>query len=136
MKKSSHMKSCIRSALALALTLAIAAPFAAPAGRALAADLPAAGSSLLGEQQPGTGTAGTPKAEVTEPTYNFGTVLSGPPINHVFMIKNAGSGPLKITKVLPSCGCTAAKPSKNILAPGEVSTIAATVDTKFERGHS
>ena len=37
---------------------------------------------------------------------------------------------------VPACGCTAAKPSKTILAPGEVSTIAASVDTHFEQGHS
>lgn len=132
MKSFADTKSRVSSALALALMLAIAAPTRC----ALAADLPSAGSSLLGEQQPGAGTEGTPKAEVTEPAYNFGTALSGPPINHAFMIKNVGNGPLEITKVTPSCGCTAAKPSKNLLAPGEVSTIAASVDTKFEQGHS
>jgi hypothetical protein len=130
------MKINIRSALTLAAMLAVGAQFATPARYALADDLPSAGSALLGEQQPGATAAGTPKAEVAEPTYNFGTALSGPPLNHVFMIKNVGNAPLEIKNVTSSCGCTAAKPSKTILAPGEVSTVAAAVDTRFEQGHS
>lgn len=129
------MNTNVRSALALAAMLAIGARTVTPARLALAADLPSAGSALLGEQ-PGTAAAGAPKIEVAEPAYNFGTALSGPPISHVFMIKNVGNGPLDIRNVASSCGCTAAKPSKTILAPGEVSTIAASVDTHFERGHS
>ena len=129
------MNTNVRSALALAAVLAIGARTVTPARLALAADLPSAGSALLGEQ-PGTAAAGAPKIEVAEPAYNFGTALSGPPISHVFMIKNVGNGPLEIRNVASSCGCTAAKPSKTILAPGEVSTIAASVDTHFERGHS
>jgi len=129
------MNTNVRSALALAAVLAIGARTVTPARLALAADLPSAGSALLGEQ-PGTAAAGAPKIEVAEPAYNFGTALSGPPISHVFMIKNVGNGPLDIRNVASSCGCTAAKPSKTILAPGEVSTIAASVDTHFERGHS
>jgi len=129
------MNTNTRSVLALAAIVAIGACAAAPTRLARAADLPSAGSALL-EQQPGTATTGAPKAEVTEAAYNFGTALSGPPISHVFMIKNVGTGPLQIRNVTSSCGCTAAKPSKTILAPGEVSTIAASVDTHFERGHS
>lgn len=129
------MNTNVRSALALAAVLAIGARTVTPARLALAADLPSAGSALLGEQ-PGAAAAGAPKIEVAEPAYNFGTALSGPPISHVFMIKNVGNGPLEIRNVASSCGCTAAKPSKTILAPGEVSTIAASVDTHFERGHS
>jgi hypothetical protein len=129
------MNTNFRSALALAALVAIGARSATPARYAFAADLPSAGSALLGEQ-PGTAAAGVPKAEVADPAYNFGTALSGPPISHVFMIKNVGNGPLEIRNVTSSCGCTAAKPSKTILAPGEVSTIEASVDTHFEQGHS
>jgi hypothetical protein len=130
------MNTKFYSALALAALLAIGARPAISPRYVFADDLPSAGSALLGEQQTGTAEAGAPKAEVAEPTFNFGTALSGPPINHVFMIKNVGSGPLEIRNVASSCGCTAAKPSKNILAPGEVSAITASVDTHFEQGHS
>jgi hypothetical protein len=129
------MKTNVSSALAMAALLAIGALSAMPARYVVAADLPAAGSGLLG-QEPGAATAGTPKAEVAQPSYNFGTALSGPPLNHVFMIKNVGNAPLEIRNVTSSCGCTAAKPSKTILAPGEVATIPASVDTRFEQGHS
>ena len=85
------MNTNVRSVLALAALLAIGARSTVSPRYASAADLPSAGSALLGEQQPGTATAGAPKAEVAEPAYNFGTALSGPPINHVFMIKNVGN---------------------------------------------
>jgi hypothetical protein len=129
------MKDNFRSALRLVALVAIGACLAALSHYAFAADLPSAGSALLGEQ-PGTSAAGTPRAEVAQPAYNFGSAPGGPPIKHVFMIKNVGSAPLEIKNSSTSCGCTAAKPSKTILAPGEVSTIAASVDTHFEQGHS
>src|SRR5713226_7855159 len=62
---------------------------------------------------------GVPKAEAIDPMYNFGTAPSGPPVKHVFKIRNAGTGTLTIDGVTTSCGCTAAKPTKNSLAPGE-----------------
>ncbi len=117
-------------ALSLAFLLTLGADAPAAGG-----DLPSGGSALLGE---GTRPAvsGTPRIEVAEPVYNFGTALSGAPLRHVFTIKNVGSGPLEITKVATSCGCTAAKPSKTVLTPGEISTLEASVDTHFEQGHS
>jgi hypothetical protein len=102
---------------------------------AWAADLPSAGSQLLGAATPSiSGTV--PKAEIAQPVYNFGTALSGPPIKHIFTVRNVGKAPLKLVKVVTSCGCTAAKPSKEVLAPGEIATIATTVDTRLEHGHS
>lgn len=135
------MKFAFRiSVLAVLLTLGAALagtyPIAAgPVARVFAADLPSAGSQLLGAGTPAISGSG-PKAEIAEPVYKFGSALSGPPIKHVFTIRNVGKAPLKIVQVVTSCGCTAAKPSKEVLAPGEVATIAATVDTRFEHGHS
>ena len=77
---------------------------------------------------------GIPKAEAIDPTYNFGTARSGRPVNHVFKIRNAGTGTLTIDGVTTSCGCTAAKPTRNSLAPGEESDIAVTFDTISEKG--
>jgi hypothetical protein len=79
---------------------------------------------------------GIPKAEAIDPIYNFGTAPSGPPVKHVFKIRNAGTGTLTIDGVTTSCGCTAAKPTKNSLAPGEESDIAVTFDTIGEKGPS
>lgn len=129
------MKINPRSTLALAAAIGAGALFLVSAQNALAADLPSGGSALLGEQ-PGPAAAGAPKVQVLEPAYNFGTAPSGPPLNHVFMIKNVGNAPLEIRNVSSSCGCTVAKPSKEVLAPGEVATIAASIDTRFEQGHN
>lgn len=127
--------SLLAAALALCASLPGGLISAAPGARALAADLPSAGSQLLGGGAPAV-TGPGPRAEIAEPVYNFGSALSGPPVKHVFAIRNVGKAPLKIVQVVTSCGCTAAKPSKQVLAPGEVATIAATVDTRFEHGHS
>jgi hypothetical protein len=129
------MKTNLRLILVMVLAATLALCAANPAALAEAADLPSAGSALLGGHT-GTVPAAAPRIEVAEPVYDFGTALSGPPISHVFMIKNVGNGPLEIGNIATSCGCTAAKPSKTSLAPGEVANIAASVDTHFEQGHS
>jgi uncharacterized protein DUF1573 len=77
---------------------------------------------------------GIPKAEAIDPIFNFGTAPSGPPVKHVFKIRNAGTGTLTIDGVTTSCGCTAAKPTRNSLALGEESDIAVTFDTISEKG--
>src|SRR5581483_7104324 len=122
------------SVVAALIALGLCAGSGLSVPRAWAADLPTAGSELLG-----TGAvsgAPAPLAEAVDPVYNFGTALSGPPVRHTFTIRNAGQAPLEIRSVVTSCGCTAAKPSQNVLAPGEIATIAAEVDTRYEHGHS
>jgi hypothetical protein len=79
-------------------------------------------------------TTGTPTAQVSEKVYDFGTVLNAMPVAHVFKIGNSGTGTLIIGGVQTSCGCTAAKPTKSEVAPGEESDIAVTFDTRFDKG--
>jgi hypothetical protein len=43
-----------------------------------------------------------PKIEVTEMRYDFGKVIQGTKVEHVFEIRNAGSEQLVIEKVQPS----------------------------------
>jgi hypothetical protein len=43
-----------------------------------------------------------PKIEATEMRYDFGKVTQGTKVEHVFEIRNAGSGQLVIEKVQPS----------------------------------
>lgn len=80
--------------------------------------------------------ADQPKIQVLDPVYDFGTVLSGPPVHHTFKVKNAGGGELIINRVQTSCGCTAAEPSKKSLKSGEEAEIAVTFDTRFQKGPS
>ena len=41
--------------------------------------------------------------------FDFGRVPYGPPVEHVFKVRNDGPSPVTIRDVLPSCGCTAAR---------------------------
>jgi hypothetical protein len=84
----------------------------------------------------GATAGGTPKAVVSGKVYDFGSVLNAVPVAHVFKIHNAGTGNLIIANVQTSCGCTAAKPTKNDLAPGEDSDIAVSFDTRFDKGQA
>ena len=73
----------------------------------------------------------TPKMSVDHMTYDFGTIYEGQYVSHDFAIKNDGQGTLEIQKVRASCGCTAAKPEKNELKPGESTAV----NVKFNTAH-
>ena len=60
-----------------------------------------------------------PKASSQQMEFDFGTVEQGQIATHNFTLVNNGGDILKITDVHASCGCTAAKPDKNELMPGE-----------------
>src|SRR5208282_2260364 len=72
--------------------------------------------------------------QLIDPVYDFGSVTNGVPVVHTFKIRNAGTGNLIIGGVNTSCGCTAAKPTKSTLAPGEETEIKVTFDTRFDKG--
>lgn len=132
------------SALILTPLLALPMfPIAANAQSSSGIDLgaPAAntpnGAPAAGGLQDLSGTApatGQPKIQLIDPNYNFGTVTNGVPVTHTFKVRNAGAGNLIIGAVNTSCGCTAARPTKTTLAPGEQSEIKVTFDTRFDKG--
>ncbi|HEV3144103.1 MAG TPA: DUF1573 domain-containing protein [Gemmataceae bacterium] len=62
--------------------------------------------------------------------HDFGNVPIGPMLNHSFTIKNTTSDTLQISNVHVSCGCVSASAQKSILAPGEQTTVYATMDTR------
>ena len=96
---------------------------------------PASSVAPNGLEGIGGATSGSPKAEVVAgKVYDFGSVLNAVPVAHVFKIHNAGTGTLVIGGVQTSCGCTAAKPTKSQLPPGEDSDIAVTFDTRYDKG--
>jgi hypothetical protein len=55
--------------------------------------------------------------------YDFGNVEQGKVVDYNFIITNTGGDLLKISNVRASCGCTAAKPDKSELKPGEFTRI-------------
>ena len=70
-----------------------------------------------------------PELTVPEATYNFGTIPQGKKVNHNFVIRNSGDAPLQIKEVNVSCGCTAAKPSSSLIAPGKSAEIQVVFDS-------
>jgi len=63
-----------------------------------------------------SGPHGTLKLDTLE--HEFGKVKSGTPLAFTFKFKNQGKGPLEITEVKPSCGCTKGEFDKTV-APGK-----------------
>lgn len=72
---------------------------------------------------------------VDELSYNFGTINEADgPASHVFIIRNTGTGPLVITRVTASCGCTQPEYSKEPIAPGKTGELKITFDPKGRPG--
>jgi hypothetical protein len=86
-------------------------------------------SGLTEEQK-----ANPPRIEVQADRYNFGTVKEGTNVAHDYVIKNVGSRDLIIRSTRASCGCTAIKPEKTVLAPGEESKVGIVLDTRGRKG--
>jgi hypothetical protein len=74
------------------------------------------------------------KISFSETTYHFGDVPQNATVTHNFEIKNTGDEVLKINKVRASCGCTAAKPDKSALEPGETTMLKVDFHTSQRRG--
>ncbi len=64
-----------------------------------------------------------------EPSHDFGTVESGPVVQHAFPLKNLGTETVYIESVSAPCGCTAALLSSAYLAPGEEGRVQVSLDT-------
>ena len=62
-------------------------------------------------------------------TNDFGAVLAGEPVRHVFIFTNAGSEDLVISKVQPGCGCTSAGEWTRVAKPGETGVIPIRLNT-------
>lgn len=61
-------------------------------------------------------------------TYDWGIVKpKDNPLNAEVLLTNTGSDTLKITNVQPTCGCTNAPLRKDVLAPGESTSIMVTL---------
>ncbi len=81
-----------------------------------AAELPAYRESLLPE--------GRPKLElVDDPSFDFGIMSPDSEGEHLFRVKNVGTGPLRLRLGASSCKCTLGDLDKESLAPGEETEI-------------
>ena len=71
-----------------------------------------------------TGTLSVPGAMpsfrwLTDSTVNLGKIEQNKPVTVSFEFVNSGKAPLLISKVEPSCGCTAVDYSKEPVTPGQ-----------------
>ena len=64
-----------------------------------------------------------PIATYTADSMNYDTITRNDPVEYKFLVRNDGQSDLVIRAVKASCGCTAVKPAKNILAPGDSAYI-------------
>lgn len=78
--------------------------------------------------------ANAAKIEFESMEFNFGTMRQNASVTHEFSFTNEGKQDLVIRKVRSSCGCTAVKPAKSVLKPGESSTIKATFSSGARKG--
>ncbi len=79
------------------------------------------------------GLSAQPRAVAVDPVIDVGVVSRGTKIEHRFEIRNEGDKDLTIREVQPACGCTVAEFDRTI-APGEVGSVHAVVDTSDFRG--
>ena len=83
------------------------------------------------EKATDVGKAGSvPRLELSQTVWDFGTVWSGDKVSTTITLRNAGDAALMITQVKSSCGCTATKHTKQMLAPGESDEIEISYNTK------
>jgi len=75
-----------------------------------------------------------PKAVVQQKVHDFGDIKQGEIVKASFLISNSGGDLLRIEDVRASCGCTAGKPDKTELKPGESTKLEVTFNSKGRRG--
>jgi hypothetical protein len=75
-----------------------------------------------------------PKISSPAQVHNFGDIVEGTIVTHEFTITNEGDAELQLIKVSSSCGCTAAKPDKDKLQPGDSTKITVTFKSKSRHG--
>lgn len=63
-------------------------------------------------------------------TYDWGKVMDGDKVTHVFKFKNTGNEPLIISNAKGSCGCTVPEYPKEAIAPGKSGEIKVVFDSK------
>lgn len=73
---------------------------------------------------------GTAILQFDDTVFDFGSAYQRQELNHTFVCTNVGDGPIRITRVKPTCGCTIPRFSDEVIAPGEQGRI----DVTFQAG--
>ena len=72
-----------------------------------------------------------PALTIDQLEFDFGYAPQNSKISHLFRLRNDGDDTLRITRVIPGCGCTQAPLRKSTLAPGESTEL----EIIFNTGH-
>lgn len=94
---------------------------------------------LIGAVMAGAGaTAAFAGAElnIPEPEFNFGHVVQHNHVSCVFWLKSVGDDTLRITNVVPGCGCTEAPIDDTLLAPGDSTALRIKFNSRQFRGRT
>ena len=75
-----------------------------------------------------------PTIQLKEKEYNFGVVINGEKVAHIYTFKNVGKTNLLIANVKTSCGCTSPKWTKEPIAPGAEGYIELSFDSTGRLG--
>jgi hypothetical protein len=75
-----------------------------------------------------------PKIVCDQKVYDFGQRENSEVVEHHYVIRNEGSLSLEIRGVRATCGCTAVKPERNVIPPGEETKIQARLDLRGRSG--
>jgi len=73
------------------------------------------------------------KMDFEETVHDFGNVLEGKQVSHVFKFKNTGKVPLLISDAKATCGCTVPSYPKDPIAPGKSGEISVKFNTSGKK---
>jgi len=76
-----------------------------------------------------------PAIKIPDATFNFGRVAQNAKVGHLFWIKSTGNDTLRVTKVVPGCGCTQMPLKDSVLGPGDSTELEVIFSTKGFKGY-
>ncbi|MFH2144006.1 MAG: DUF1573 domain-containing protein [Bacteroidota bacterium] len=79
-------------------------------------------------------TEGLPVFSVAESIHDFGVIIQGEKVSHVYKFKNVGKSDLIISNVKASCGCTVPKYDKEPVKPSGEGEIEIVFDSSGRTG--
>lgn len=75
-----------------------------------------------------------PKIEFDKENHDFGVIIQGEKVSHIFKYKNIGGSDLIIREVKATCGCTVVKFSRDPLASGKEDAVEVVFDSDRRQG--
>ena len=76
-----------------------------------------------------TGSTGQPQIKFETDMHDFGEVAEGEKVSFTFKFTNTGKGPLVITGIASSCGCTVGEYTKDTIKPGAQGNVIVSFDS-------